>query len=306
MTTFFFNLFSLIIPVLVRVALLTLMERKILAFSQTRKGPNKTLVEGLGQPFSDAIKLFLKEIVFPFKRNLALFKLGPILRLFLILIVWRFYPVDGAVLGVKYSSVALLIVLRFGVYPLIIRGWRSNSKYATLGALRGISQTISYELRLALIFFNFLILANTLTVKSIRRLVELESILIISPLLVVIWGVRCVAETNRTPFDFAEGESELVSGFNLEYAAGGFTLIFLAEYGMILFFRFFTRIFICGKPLSSLSTFYARMVMFIWIWTRRTLPRYRYDKLINLAWKAILPMILLATPCFLALTLARI
>jgi len=152
--------------------------------------------------------------------------------------------VKGTSLRMQFSSLLFLIVLSVRVYPLIIRGWRSNRKYAILGALRGVCQTISYELRLALIFFNILIIVFRPSLRKFYLLNSFLSMLLIAPSLLFFWVLRAVAETNRTPFDFAEGESELVSGFNVEYSAGGFTLIFLAEYGIIIFFSYFSSFII--------------------------------------------------------------
>ena len=147
------------------------------------------------------------------------------------------YPSLGLVLGFSFSSFLFLILLSLGIYPLFFRGWASDSKYAIIGSLRGIAQTISYEIRLALIFFNFLFFRSTCSVGEMGLVVRELSLFRVCPFILFLWGVSCVAECNRTPFDFSEGESELVSGFNIEYGAGGFTLIFLAEYGIIVFFR---------------------------------------------------------------------
>jgi len=189
-----------------------------------------------------------------------------------------------------------------GLYPLLLAGWSSNRKYALIGALRGIAQTISYEIRLALLLFRFLILFPRLNLKEIFINQEKFRIFILALPLFIFWFISCVAETNRTPFDFAEGESELVSGFNIEYGAGGFALIFMAEYARILFLRLLTRILLGFSRISYIEVIIIiTSFAFIWIWARATLPRYRYDKLINLAWKTILPAALIFTLFFVSL-----
>ena len=186
-----------------------------------------------------------------------------------------------------------MVIIRFGVYPLLLRGWASNRKYALLGGLRGVAQTISYEIRLALILLIFLIYFNNYNLEYIVFKSLKISIIILCPLLIIFWVVSCLAETNRTPFDFSEGESELVSGFNVEYGSGGFALIFIAEYARIFFLRRLTRFLRFGwSPLNVLSQILTIRLVFFWVWARATLPRFRYDLLIRLAWKRVLPLTL--------------
>ena len=222
----------ILIPVLVNVAFFTLIERKILGLRQSRKGPNKTSLVGILQPASDAAKLFTKEYNYP-KRVSLLFLLAPSLALTVILVRWQITPL-GQGEHMNWSILVLLMVLRLNLYPLLMAGWSSNRKYALIGALRGVAQTISYEIRLALIILTLAVSTNSLELSRWSSCEIFFTWAICLPLL-VFWVVRCLAETNRTPFDFAEGESELVSGFNIEYGAGGFALIFMAEYGRIMF-----------------------------------------------------------------------
>lgn len=239
---FLLQILFLIIPILVNVAFITLLERKILGLSQARKGPNKVFLLGIFQPFRDAIKLFIKEFVFPYKSNFILFILSPVLALFLMLFIWVTLTYVQNVMILKYSVLFFLFILRFNIYPLFLRGWSSNSKYALIGRIRGISQTISYEISLALIIFSLAVSFKTFDFHFISFInVMLRLFFNFFPL-IIIWLVSCVAETNRTPFDFSEGESELVSGFNVEYSSAGFALLFLAEYGIIMFLRALTVI----------------------------------------------------------------
>lgn len=248
---------------------------------------------GLLQPFNDAIKLFSKEIVRPSKSNYVAFSVAPIVSLTLSLLVWASYPVFSA-LRESYSIIIIYIILRINIYPLIISGWASNRNYAIIGGLRGVAQTISYEISLALVFIFILMFRSTLSLYSSSITSSFFGKLLIFLPLTAIWLISCVAETNRTPFDFAEGESELVSGFNVEYGSGGFALIFIAEYARIYFIStLFTLVFFT-KTISDIILPVIRCgLVFFWIWLRATLPRYRYDMLISLAWFTFLPASLL-------------
>jgi len=281
----------IVVPALVNVAFLTLLERKILGYVQLRKGPNKVRFAGLLQPFADAVKLFLKESTFPESGNFILFLVAPWSGLFLALTVWALLPLREGALGIAFSSVLLLILLRFGVYSVLGAGWASNRKYATIGGLRGVAQTVSYEVRLALFLFRLLLVPVTLRLGSVQAVnLDLRIVLTLAPLF-ALWFVSCLAETNRTPFDFAEGESELVSGFNVEYGRGGFVLIFIAEYAIILFLRVITASLFLAREAESPALYLSLVgLRGVWIWARATLPRYRYDKLMGLAWKRFLPV----------------
>ena len=280
----------LILFVIIGVAFLTLLERKVLGYIQLRKGPNKVGILGVPQPFSDAIKLFTKEQTYPFVSNYIVYYFSPVISLFLSLLRWLCIPFFIKVYSFNLGVLFFLCCLRMGVYSLIIAGWSSNSNYALLGGLRGVAQTISYEVRLALLLLSliFLISGYNFLYFFIFQ-VNVWFIFFISPLALT-WFCTCLAETNRTPFDFAEGESELVSGFNVEYRRGGFALIFLAEYSRILFIRILFCILFLGADIYSFFFFLKLTgVSCAFIWVRGTLPRFRYDKLINLAWKRFLP-----------------
>lgn len=281
----------LVIGVLIGVAFLTLLERKVLGYIQIRKGPNKIGFLGLLQPFSDAIKLFTKEQVYLNYSNYFSYYFSPIIGFILSLIVWIIIPYIFNLIIFNLGLLFFLCCTRIGVYILLIAGWSSNSNYSLLGGLRAVAQTISYEVSLSLILISRIILImdfNLLKFSNYQFLIWF--LFLIFPLRLCFFS-SLLAETNRTPFDFAEGERELVSGFNIEYRSGGFALIFLAEYSRILFISLlFVIIYIGGYDLNLI--FYLKLVFisFFFIWVRGTLPRYRYDKLIYLCWKSYLPI----------------
>lgn len=292
--------------VLLGVAFFTLLERKGLRYIQIRKGPNKVGLIGLPQPFADALKLLRKEIAKPLISNFWPYLGAPVISLFLALLLWQLYP---SVRGVNYFTWGImyfLCVSSLNVYSTLLAGWSSNSKYALLGRLRGIAQTISYEVRIVLIFLFPLYIISSfrfVEIKESQRYLWL--ILVIMPV-ILIWFVTCVAETNRAPFDFAEGESELVSGFNIEYRSYGFVLLFLAEYANIIVMRLFTALLFIGANyfggysrdlIFILKVFF---VIFLFVWVRGRYPRFRYDLLIQLTWKTFLPISL----CLLILILS--
>jgi len=264
-------------------------ERKILGYTQLRLGPNKISFAGVFQPFRDAVKLFVKQFEVNSNVNWKIFSLSPVFILIISLTLWAVTPLNSFFRSWPLSIISLLIVLSLGVYPILLRGWASNRKYAMMGSIRGVAQTISYEISLALVIMQFIVLFIRINIKD-----HIESSLIsilVVPSTAVIWIVLLLAETNRTPFDFAEGESELVSGFNIEYASIGFVLIFLREYARIILFSTFTIVFFFNKGVFSVYTaFISLVVTSIWIVIRATFPRYRYDKLINIAWKRYLPV----------------
>nr|YP_009708256.1 NADH dehydrogenase subunit 1 [Figulus binodulus]QEV84361.1 NADH dehydrogenase subunit 1 [Figulus binodulus] len=281
----------LIICVLVGVAFLTLMERKVLGYIQIRKGPNKVGYLGVPQPFSDAIKLFTKEQVYPLVSNFYLYYCSPIMNLLVSLLIWMCMPFMCGFFNFGYGMLFFLCCSSMGVYTVMLAGWSSNSNYSMFGSLRSVAQTISYEVSLALTLMSFLVVVGSLKISDLQMYqVNLWFMFMFYPLM-MIWLVSSLAETNRTPFDFAEGESELVSGFNVEYSGGGFALIFLAEYSTILFMSMFFCMLFFGGDVSSFFFFYILSFMsFVWIWVRGTLPRFRYDKLMYLAWKIYLPV----------------
>lgn len=280
----------LIIFVLVRVAFLTLLERKVLGYIQIRKGPNKVGIIGIPQPFCDAIKLFTKEQTYPLLSNYISYYFSPVFSLFLSLLVWICIPIFIKLFSFNLGLLFFLCCTSLGVYTVIIAGWSSNSNYALLGGLRAVAQTISYEVSLALVLLRFIMLIGGYNILIFYKYqIFIWFLFIIFPIALV-WFRISLAETNRTPFDFAEGESELVSGFNVEYRRGGFALIFLAEYARILFMRMLFCVIFLGSDVFRFI-FYLKLtfVSFIFIWVRGTLPRFRYDKLIYVAWKRFLP-----------------
>nr|YP_010954757.1 NADH dehydrogenase subunit 1 [Dorcus tityus]WMW30142.1 NADH dehydrogenase subunit 1 [Dorcus tityus] len=289
----FYGMLILIICVLVGVAFLTLLERKVLSYIQLRKGPNKVGFLGIPQPFSDAIKLFTKEQTYPFMSNYGLYYLSPIFNLTLSLLVWLCIPFFSGFLSFSLGILYFLCCASLSVYTVMLAGWSSNSNYSMLGSMRAVAQTISYEVSLALTLLSFLILIMSLNLLDLKIYQSVVWFIIISLPLCMVWFVSSLAETNRTPFDFAEGESELVSGFNVEYSGGGFALIFLAEYSSILFMSMMCCLLFLGAKIFSVMIFFILGFMsFLWVWVRGTLPRFRYDKLMYLAWKSYLPLTL--------------
>nr|ASM82825.1 NADH dehydrogenase subunit 1 [Cerapanorpa obtusa] len=283
----------LIICVLVGVAFLTLLERKVLGYIQIRKGPNKVGFMGIPQPFCDAIKLFTKEQTYPILSNYVSYYFSPIFSLFLSLTVWLVMPYFTNLYTFNLGLMFFLCCTSLGVYTVMIAGWSSNSNYALLGGLRAVAQTISYEVSLALILLSFVFLIGNYSLMSFFYYQNYVWFIIITFPLALSWFASCLAETNRTPFDFAEGESELVSGFNVEYSSGGFALIFLAEYASILFMSMLFSVIFLGCDLMSFMFFIKlTFLSFLFIWVRGTLPRFRYDKLMYLAWKSFLPLAL--------------
>lgn len=280
-------LLLIVVRVLVGVAFFTLFERKLLGYIQLRKGPNKTGFTGILQPFADAIKLFTKEHVKPIHANYSPFFLAPVIRFSLALTIWSCIPSFYRLIPFNLSILFFLVCTGMNVYSLLAAGWSSNSKYSLIGALRGVAQTISYEVSLALLLLRPVILIGRFSFGEAGEFQNRLWFVFLFPLLRVVWFISCLAETNRTPFDFAEGERELVSGYNTEYGGGGFALIILAEYTRILFISIlFTVIFLGG---DRTNIFFFSLIAFSFVWVRGTLPRFRYDKLIGLAWKCFLP-----------------
>nr|YP_010554762.1 NADH dehydrogenase subunit 1 [Macrostemum radiatum]UYO79408.1 NADH dehydrogenase subunit 1 [Macrostemum radiatum] len=281
----------LLIMVLLSVAYFTLLERKVLGYMQLRKGPNKLGLIGILQPFSDAIKLFSKEFILPLNSNFIIYYLSPIFSFFLSLLIWVLVPYLIGLNFYKLSFVYMLCVLSVGVYLIMLSGWSSNSKYSFIGALRSIAQTISYEVSMIFLFLSLIFLVmdfNLMMMEVYQQNCWFIFMLMPVSLMLV---VTMMAECNRVPFDFAEGESELVSGFNVEYGGSEFALIFMSEYSMMLFMSFLFSLLMLGGNLMELI-FYLKVnfLVFLYIWVRGSFPRYRFDKLMYLTWKIYLPI----------------
>nr|WEV93819.1 NADH dehydrogenase subunit 1 [Notarcha quaternalis]WEV93858.1 NADH dehydrogenase subunit 1 [Pseudebulea fentoni] len=281
----------MILGVLIGVAFLTLLERKVLGYIQIRKGPNKVGIMGILQPFSDAIKLFTKEQTYPSFSNYLSYYFSPVISFILSLMIWMMIPYYFNMISFNLGFLFFLCCTSMGVYTVMVAGWSSNSNYSLLGGLRAVAQTISYEVSLALILMSSIIMIMSFNMLNLMNYQNLIWFFFLMFPLSMCWFSSSLAETNRTPFDFAEGESELVSGFNIEYSSGGFALIFLAEYSSILFMSLlFVLLYMGGFLLDFFFYLKLSLISFLFIWVRGTLPRYRYDKLMYLAWKIYLPI----------------
>nr|QLD97036.1 NADH dehydrogenase subunit 1 [Navis striatus]QLD97049.1 NADH dehydrogenase subunit 1 [Navis striatus] len=281
----------LIVMVLVSVAFFTLMERKVLGYIHFRKGPNKVGYMGILQPFSDVIKLFSSEVNFMKLMNLLMFLFIPFLAMLLMMMFWLFYIWKFNQLELEFAFIYFLCVSSLGVYVIFGGGWASNSKYALLGSYRGLAQIISYEVSLAILLISFLLLCSDYSIFSIVSFQKNFWMLWGFFSLVLVWMVSLLAETNRAPFDLSEGESELVSGYNVEYGSYSFAILFMAEYGNMIFMSLIS----CVLFIGSLGSFclYLILLMYLFLLIRGTLVRYRYDKLMMLSWKSILPFSIL-------------
>nr|WBU92617.1 NADH dehydrogenase subunit 1 [Lambis lambis] len=281
--------------ILLAVAFFTLLERKGLSYIQIRKGPNKVGLAGLPQPIADAAKLLTKEIAKPTMANYSPYFFAPIFSFILALLLWQLYPSSYSLGYFKWGILFFLCVSALNVYGTLLAGWSSNSKYALLGSLRAIAQTISYEVSMALILLFPLFIIGSFSFIEIKESQNLVWLAFLMLPVSFIWYTTCVAETNRAPFDFAEGESELVSGFNIEYGAAGFALIFLAEYANILVMSLFSALLFFGAEnlifISNDIVFMLKVLFFAFafIWVRGSYPRFRYDLLMGLTWKGFLP-----------------
>nr|YP_010455595.1 NADH dehydrogenase subunit 1 [Lonchophylla concava]UUA63252.1 NADH dehydrogenase subunit 1 [Lonchophylla concava]UUA63408.1 NADH dehydrogenase subunit 1 [Lonchophylla concava] len=297
---FMINLLTMIVPILLAVAFLTLVERKVLGYMQLRKGPNVVGPYGLLQPIADAVKLFTKEPLRPLTSSITMFIMAPILALALALTMWIPLPMPYPLLNMNLGVLFLLAMSSLAVYTLLWSGWASNSKYALIGALRAVAQTISYEVTLAIILLSILLMSGSFSLPTL--IITQEHIWLILPAwpLAMMWFISTLAETNRAPFDLTEGESELVSGFNVEYAGGPFALFFLAEYANIIMMNALTTTLFLGAwnnpTISELyTTNFAMKTLLLtmsFLWIRASYPRFRYDQLMHLLWKNFLPLTL--------------
>nr|QAB45878.1 NADH dehydrogenase subunit 1 [Callosciurus notatus] len=294
------NLLLLIIPILLAVAFLTLVERKMLGYMQLRKGPNVVGPYGLLQPFADVMKLFMKEPLKPLTSSIILFITAPSLALTLAFTMWIPLPMPQPLINMNMGVLFILATSSLAVYTILWSGWASNSKYALIGALRAVAQTISYEVTLAIILLSVLLMNGSFTLSTL--ITTQESIWLLLPTwpLAMMWFISTLAETNRAPFDLAEGESELVSGFNVEYAAGPFALFFVAEYANIIMMNALTTTLFLGALLNPMSpesftfSFMLKTLILtsVFLWIRASYPRFRYDQLMHLLWKNFLPLTL--------------
>nr|YP_010535453.1 NADH dehydrogenase subunit 1 [Ixodes rubicundus]UYB78131.1 NADH dehydrogenase subunit 1 [Ixodes rubicundus] len=282
-----FSYMFLLICVLISVAFFTLLERKILGYLHIRKGPNKVGLLGIFQPFSDAIKLFSKEINMMFYLNMIFYMISSMVSLLLMMMLWFLFKWNYNQILMNYGMVFLLCVSSLSVYVILFGGWSSNSKYAMLGAYRGVAQVISYEVSFSLIMISTIFFSGSYNIAKIEFFQNLWWMVIGFMNLFIIWVVSSFAETNRSPFDLSESESELVSGFNIEYGSWNFAVLFMAEYGNIILISVISSNLFMGSLGYLMMNVIIMMILFILI--RGTLVRYRYDKLMMLAWKVILP-----------------
>ena len=294
----------LVVPLILSVAFLTYFERKVIAAMQLRKGPNVVGPFGLFQPLADGIKLMFKEPIIPTGSNKIIFLLAPVITYILALIGWAVVPISEnfVIADINVGVLYVLAISSLGVYGIIMAGWASNSKYAFLGAIRSAAQMISYEVSIGIIIVNVLLLSGSLNLKEI--VLAQQDMWFIVPLfpMFVVFFISILAETNRHPFDLPEAEAELVAGYNVEYSSMPFALFFLGEYANMILMSAITTIFFLGGWLAPFDSeilsflpgqfwfiFKVMGLLFLFIWVRATLPRYRYDQLMRLGWKVFLP-----------------
>jgi NADH-quinone oxidoreductase subunit H len=295
---------AIVVPLLVAIAYLTYAERKVLAAMQLRQGPNIVGPFGLLQPMADGLKLFGKETVIPAGANRVVFVFAPMLTFLLALIAWAVIPFDdGMVLAnINVGVLYLFAISSLGVYGIIMAGWASNSKYAFLGGLRSAAQMVSYEVSIGFVLITVLLCVGSLNLSDVVN--AQRTVWFAIPLLpmFVVFFISALAETNRAPFDLPEGESELVGGYNVEYSAMTFALFFLGEYANMILMSGMTSILFLGGwlPPFDIAPFNwipgpiwfvlkIALVLFMFLWVRATVPRYRYDQLMRLGWKIFLP-----------------
>ena len=299
---------ALLVPLLIAVAYLTYAERKVLAAMQLRKGPNVVGPFGLLQPFADALKMMMKETIIPSGSNRLLFLMAPMLTFALAMLAWAVIPVnDGwAIADINVGILYLFAISSLGVYGIIIAGWASNSKYAFLGAMRSAAQMVSYEVSMGFVMVSVLLCVGSLNLTDI--VLAQQKVWFCLPLfpMFIVFFISTLAETNRSPFDLPEGESEIVAGFFVEYSAMAFALFFLGEYANMILMSALTTILFLGGWLAPFGIapftwipgpiwFILKICvcLFMFLWVRATFPRYRYDQLMRLGWKVFLPLSLI-------------
>ena len=298
---------AIMLPLIIAVAYLTLAERKVIGHMQNRIGPNRVGWRGMTQPFADVFKLLFKEVIIPTNSSMFLFLIAPILSLGPALAAWAVIPFsDGLILAdVNAGLLYILAMTSIGVYGVIIAGWASNSKYAFLGAMRSAAQIVAYEIAMGFALIGVLMVAGSLNLGDIVR-AQSGGIFhwFLFPLLplAVVYFISGVAETNRAPFDVAEGESEIVAGFHVDYSGFSFALFFLAEYMNMIMIAALTSVMFLGGWLSPIDGFgdgihwfliKIALMLFIFLWLRATFPRYRYDQIMRLGWKVFIPITIL-------------
>jgi NADH-quinone oxidoreductase subunit H len=303
-----FKIILIIIPLLIFIAYLTFFERKVIGFIQLRKGPSVVGPFGLFQPFADGIKLLSKETIIPDKSNKLIFILSPIITFTLALLGWAVIPIDFKLVlsDINVGIMYIFAISSLGIYGIIMAGWSSNSRYAFLGALRSAAQMISYEVSIGLIIISILLTAGSLNLTEIVMSQEDQWYLLPHFPMFVIFFISTLAETNRAPFDLPEAEAELVAGYNVEYSSMSFGLFFLGEYGNMILMSSMTTILFLGGWLPPFNNDFLTLIpgyiwfllkisflLFVFLWVRATLPRYRYDQLMSLGWKLFLPLSLL-------------
>nr|YP_010574459.1 NADH dehydrogenase subunit 1 [Chaetodipus penicillatus]UZH94553.1 NADH dehydrogenase subunit 1 [Chaetodipus penicillatus] len=297
---FIVNYIMLTVPILLAMAFLTLLERKFLGYMQLRKGPNVVGPYGILQPFADAMKLFIKEPMRPATSSLTLFSIAPILALALALSLWLPLSMPHPLINMNMGFLFILAASSMAVYSILWSGWASNSKYAMFGSLRAMAQTISYEVSLAIILLSIMLLAGPFSMLALSQAQDYVWMIIPAWPLAMMWFISTLAETNRAPFDLTEGESELVSGFNVEYAAGPFALFFMAEYMNIILMNTLSTMLFFGPTYSHLTpelmtsnlVIKSLVLTSLFLWIRASYPRFRYDQLMHLLWKNFLPLTL--------------
>nr|AAX94706.1 NADH dehydrogenase 1 [Hynobius formosanus] len=292
-----------IIPVLLAVAFLTLVERKVLGYMQLRKGPNIVGPMGILQPLADGLKLFIKEPIRPSTSSQILFIIMPVLALTLSLVIWTPLPMPNNLSNINLGILFIIALSSLAVYSVLGSGWSSNSKYALIGSLRAVAQTISYEVTLGLILLCLVLMTGSFSLMNFNVTQEFIWLIIPAWPMAAMWFTSTLAETNRAPFDLTEGESELVSGFNVEYAGGPFALFFLAEYANILLMNTLSTILFLGMTYNhhqpetfTLSLMIKTAILsMLFLWVRASYPRFRYDQLMHLIWKNFLPITIAMT-----------
>nr|YP_009110432.1 NADH dehydrogenase subunit 1 [Tetragnatha maxillosa]AIX11776.1 NADH dehydrogenase subunit 1 [Tetragnatha maxillosa] len=291
------NFLISLISILIAVAFYTILERKILSYIQIRMGPNKVGFLGILQPFSDAIKLFNKYILLTEMMNFLLASSAPSLSFFFSLILISIIPFYFySNFDNLFSMIVFMMISGLSVYTILMIGWASNSKYASMGATRSMAQMISYEVSLFILILFVTLMSNSYQMSQISMSQNYISFFWGNLIILLMWLISCLAEVNRSPFDFAEGESELVSGFNVEFMGGWFALIFLAEYSNMLILSFISVTLFFYSIFSMNSVIPMILLSSSLLWVRASFPRFRYDLLMLLSWKMILPFSIIYFP----------